>query len=145
MLAIFVMARKYSNIQADLFRYKYSIVCGLLVGYASLTSHTAASEKLCFFENADKLVHLAMYFCLTLALVYELRHSLQQQGRAYAIACVVASVYGGLMEILQHYCCTVRTGDWWDWAADILGSVIAILVYTIFIRYKNKTTQQHDK
>ena len=28
-------------------------------------------------------------------------------------------VFGGIVELLQMYCTTFRSGDWWDWVADV--------------------------
>lgn len=42
---------------------------------------------------------------------------------------IAASLYGGLVELMQAYLTTCRTGDWLDFAADSVGAVVAYLGY----------------
>jgi VanZ family protein len=69
----------------------------------------------------DKLMHLLVF--MVLVLLWQLSF----HGRTFA-GLVLMSMYGGLIELAQHYL-TVRQGDWWDWLADIIGIVIALLFW----------------
>ena len=48
----------------------------------------------------------------------------QQGWRLWIVALAVPMVYGGVIEILQENFFYPRTGDWWDWLADIAGTVV---------------------
>jgi len=70
----------------------------------------------------DKLMHLLVFLVLTLLW--------QLSFRARTIAGLLTmTAYGGLIELAQHYL-TARTGDWWDWLADISGILLALLLWT---------------
>jgi VanZ family protein len=70
----------------------------------------------------DKLMHLLVFMVLTLL------WQLSFQNRPIA-GLLTMSVYGGLIELAQHYL-TGRTGDWWDWLADICGILLALLLWS---------------
>jgi len=69
----------------------------------------------------DKLMHVLIFAGLTL---------LWQLGfpRRAVSGLLMMSLYGGLIELAQHYL-TVRTGDWWDWLADICGILLVLLLW----------------
>ena len=48
----------------------------------------------------DKIVHVVMYMGLMLVFYF--------------------------VELLQMYCTTYRSGDWWDWGADVFGVVLGL-------------------
>ena len=52
----------------------------------------------------------------------------------YLYVCALVSLYGGLMELLQHYCTLTRSGDWLDLLADILGALIGVLLVFVIIQ-----------
>lgn len=80
----------------------------------------------------DKLVHIAMYALLALAVYWESRRGW--------VALTGAIAYGGLIEILQAYCTNgMRSGDWLDWFADIIGASISVSVIMLI---KKKTTSK---
>jgi len=70
----------------------------------------------------DKLMHVLVF--MVLMLLWQL--SFWQRT---ATGLLTMTVYGGLVELAQHYL-TVRTGDWWDWLADICGIILALLLWT---------------
>lgn len=41
-------------------------------------------------------------------------------------------LYGGLIELVQHYYFPPRIGDWYDFLADLLGSLAALPIALIF-------------
>ena len=69
----------------------------------------------------DKLMHLGVF--MVLMLLWQLSFPKRTVTGLLAI-----TVYGGLVELAQHYL-TGRTGDWWDWLADICGILLALLLW----------------
>lgn len=79
--------------------------------------------------HADKIVHVLMYFGVMLAFYFDLwRQGLPRlvlRSRLWG-GMLAFALFGGLVELLQMYCTTYRSGDWWDWVADILGVVLGV-------------------
>lgn len=69
----------------------------------------------------DKVMHLLVFLLLT---------TLWQVSFATPapLSLLLLAGYGGLIELLQHYA-TVRTGDWWDWLADVVGILLALWLW----------------
>lgn len=45
---------------------------------------------------------------------------------------VIASIgYGGLIELYQQYFLTDRFGDWTDLAANVVGTILGVMVFRI--------------
>ena len=81
--------------------------------------------------HLDKVVHFGMFFILTLLINLPLElHTAIPAKRIYTIAVLITFVYGGLIEILQHYFFN-RGGDIWDLAADIAGGIAGCLCYPV--------------
>lgn len=97
-----------------------SIVLMVTIGVLSLYP-IPQPELLKPIIGIDKLVHTAMYMVLAIAMHLEFRRGW--------VALTGAILYGGIIEILQA-CCThgMRSGDWWDWMADILGAAIGVSI-----------------
>lgn len=74
-------------------------------------------------EGADKWVHILMYLGLGATLMWDMLRDRQQGWKLWLIALMVPMVYGGVIEILQENFFYPRTGDWWDWLADIVGTI----------------------
>jgi VanZ family protein len=71
----------------------------------------------------DKVMHLVIFMVLTLL------WQLSFDGKTLTGLAIMAA-YGGAIELLQHYF-TVRTGDWWDWVADLSGILVALICWTL--------------
>ena len=106
----------------------------------------------------DKLVHSLMYLGLTGMLFIEnfkkkngytwknvllfLSGKIKKagvhpvSGRSITILSLFSLLYGGLIEIIQEYFSLYRTGDGWDFFADIIGVLIATCILFIFQRIR---------
>ena len=86
--------------------------------------------------SLDKASHAAFYAILAFllgigfqkqtALKFALLH-------AAGSAIVFAIIYGGLIELYQGYILTDRTGDWFDFIANTIGSYVGM---RIFLKWK---------
>lgn len=76
------------------------------------------------FAHIDKVAHFGIFAVLTALLWKGFR-------LAPLPAFLLLGVYGGGIELAQHYF-TRRTGDWWDWLADIAGIVGFYLVRALW-------------
>ena len=80
-----------------------------------------------FFPGFDKLVHCGFFFMFT---ALTLQGIARQKGNLTLISCVkvfvIAIAFGALIEILQLYIFTWRSGEWNDLFADTVGACLGI-------------------
>ena len=56
--------------------------------------------------------------------------------KAILLAVIISIAYGGLTEIMQEYLIPYRTGDWLDFLADSIGTIVGALVFYLFFHRK---------
>lgn len=110
-------------------RYPLSLVCIALIWVLSLTPFFPETP----FDDVqfiDKWTHLVMYAGTTAVVWWEyLRSHRRADFRRLLLWGGMAMVaLGGLIELLQAYCTTTRSGEWLDFWADSAGVLIGILV-----------------
>ena len=76
--------------------------------------------------HLDKVVHIGMFFIMSLLICY--RYERPALKNIYATAIAFSFLYGGLIEILQHYFFN-RGGDLWDLLADVAGGILGCLLF----------------
>jgi VanZ family protein len=91
-----------------------------------------------FFIPTDKVVHFLMYFGL--AGVASFNYIYDRRGKIIilkliAFAILVPIIYGGLIEIIQDKYFPERSGDWFDFWADALGSLTSLPFSLWFRRF----------
>ena len=88
----------------------------------------------------DKLIHGLMYALLSIAIIVPAAKTSFARVRSYLYVWIAATAYGGLMEILQHYCTLTRSGDMMDLLADALGALAGLILVAavILLRTKHK-------
>ena len=89
----------------------------------------------------DKVAHILMYAGFTFACLWGYRKQFVSNGLAYKkravlLAIVISIAYGGLTEMIQEHIVPTRTGDWFDFVADSIGTVLGVLVFYLFFHRK---------
>jgi VanZ family protein len=89
----------------------------------------------------DKVVHILMYASFAFLCIWGYREQFVSNGKDYRIkalvlAAVISIMYGGLTELMQEYLVPMRTGDWYDFLADTIGTLLGISVFCAFFRKK---------
>ena len=79
---------------------------------------------------SDKLMHGVMYLLLAVSWMIPVHRPVW--------VCVAVTLYGGLLELLQHTCTLTRSGEWLDLFADFLGALIGVLLMILFQRLHEK-------
>lgn len=85
---------------------------------------------------ADKWTHMVMYGVLTLVIWLDYRRTHQQNNawRLLIFAFLAPIAMGGILELMQAYLTTCRSGEWLDFVANTigvcLGTIIGILIMT---------------
>lgn len=130
-------------------RHIFSLLTLLLIAVLSLMPAQEFPQT--DIQFADKWAHWVMYGFLTLVMGidYVLRDeylstkpyasSAQRQryknkGAAiwqFLVIAIIASVYGGLMELCQAHLTTSRHGDWLDVYANSFGALCAFVILVI--------------
>ncbi|MCQ2075285.1 MAG: hypothetical protein MJY77_08940 [Bacteroidaceae bacterium] len=105
--------------------YPLSILLVLIACWLSLFN--PAEYEL--FEDIhiwDKLTHSIMYLGVTIVFWYEylLNHSEFRLRDIIIFLIVGPALLGGLLELAQEHLTTVRSGDWIDFYADMIGVVL---------------------
>ena len=81
----------------------------------------------------DKIVHVGMFFLLSMLIsLMSIWDTFLTFKKLLIIVTLVALVYGGFIEIMQHYYFD-RSGEILDLGADLLGAIIGCCFYP-FIR-----------
>jgi len=78
----------------------------------------------------DKWTHLVMYGGTTLVIWFEYRrsHKVPVYRRLLLWGWLAPIAMSGLLELLQAYATTTRSGEWLDFAANSLGATIGTLL-----------------
>lgn len=87
--------------------------------------------------RSDKLGHIFMYGILAFQLMRSLvRQYSSWQLRYYAtvIAFIISVMYGGLIEVYQHYLIADRFGDWIDFLANIIGTFLGVVAFRFIFK-----------
>ena len=89
----------------------------------------------------DKVVHILMYATFAFLCLWGYRKQFIDNGseyrkRAIGLAVVISIAYGGLTEIIQEALVPGRTGDWFDFLADGIGTVLGATVFYLFFHRK---------
>src|ERR1035437_1361012 len=114
----------------NIFRYYWkSIFIVVLIQYLSFAS-PVTFERIPTppIPNLDKLVHFLMYAGLTAVLILDFNKHRKSNSNLqfFVLVCIVFPIlFGGIVEILQSDYFAPRTGDWFDWLAEISGVLCA--------------------
>ena len=109
-------------------KYPLSLLCILLIGVLSLAPYFPETplDNVAFI---DKWTHLVMYggTCTVIWWEYLRSHS-ALNSRKLLFTLVGMILLGGLMELLQAYCTTTRSGEWLDFWADSIGVLLGYVI-----------------
>lgn len=76
----------------------------------------------------DKWVHMVMYGGLVFVMWFDrvVRSDKKIGWKNYLFMFLYATILGGLMELVQAYLTTCRSGDWIDFEADAIGAALGV-------------------
>lgn len=109
-----------------------SIITALVILYLSLApSDTFDKVSVFNFPNVDKVVHLCMYFGLTIVLLYENKSTVKSNRSLFFLA-IIPFAYGVLIEFLQSWLTLTRHGEFFDAVFDLFGVLFALFIWRLF-------------
>ncbi|MDF2434270.1 MAG: hypothetical protein JWP44_3901 [Mucilaginibacter sp.] len=97
-----------------------------------------------FFPGFDKLVHCGFFFVMVVFYCNGLIRQHYRKTLSYKrilMVTVAAILYGGLIELLQLFIFTWRSGEWNDLFADALGAsmgAFSLIITVNSINYAKK-------
>ena len=99
--------------------YKETAIVGLLIAYLSLVKEPVLRlpEDVAF---ADKWGHMLAYMLMGAMLAMNLLRDDNKIKTLWLVGLIVPVLYGGF--------CYPRTASWFDWLADIIGTIIGVSV-----------------
>jgi len=127
-------------------KYPFSVLCITLIWILSLTPFFPETP----FDNVefiDKWTHLVMYggTCIVIWIEYLRKHTVIHKGKLFLFAWLAPILMSGIIELLQEYCTTTRSGEWLDLVANSTGVTLAALLGMLLAYFKvfNKNPR-HD-
>lgn len=126
------------NINANLTR-KYPLSCLCIALIWILCFCTPPHTPLDNVAFIDKWTHITMYAgtCSIIWFEYIRRHKVMNKVRLFVWAWLAPVLMSGLIELLQAYCTGGRrSGDWLDFAANTLGSTLAVLIGILLVKFR---------
>jgi VanZ family protein len=119
-------------------KYKFSIVVALVILLLSLLG-SGTLEKVDFLDLTftDKIAHFGMYFGFMSVIIFENRKQMMISGILY-VAALIPLFYGILMEFLQEYLTTTRTGSIYDVIFNTTGIIASLLLWLLIKSHINK-------
>ena len=110
-------------------RYPLTYLVAVIIAFLSLypIGHIELAENV---PLADKWTHMVMYGTFALVIWWEYGHShtRRQWKKLLCWAVLAPIVMGGLMELLQAYATTYRSGEWLDLVANTIGVLAGSLI-----------------
>jgi VanZ family protein len=86
----------------------------------------------------DKLVHSIIYAILSFCLLIPYYRQYIKENRRLRIGLIIVFIgifYGGFMELLQNYIFINRSGNWYDFIANMIGAIIGVILYPLFVNF----------
>ena len=117
--------------------YRFSLFCIALIWVLCLmpVPEIKLSEEVPFI---DKWTHIIMYLgtCSIIWIEYFLKHKEKADKNRLLIGAVIMPILmSGILELLQeYYTGGLRSGDWMDFAANIIGVILAAIFGSLLYR-----------
>ena len=111
-------------------KYPFSLLCIALVWYLSIWFMPPEDMELPSINFLDKWTHFVMYggTCSVIWVEYLRCHRRLNATKLFLWAWLAPSLMGGVIELVQAYLTTNRSGEWLDFLADAVGCTLAVAV-----------------
>ena len=109
--------------------YKSFIAVSVILILSFLSGDNADKLPTVSISHLDKIVHLFMYFSLSIVLIFDLLRNTKKTIRIIFIFVLVFVIFlGGFTELIQGNFIEKRAADIADFIANISGCIIAIAI-----------------
>lgn len=108
-----------------------SILLAAIIAFLSLADGNKINKlSLIRYENFDKIVHFIMYSVLMAAIIWENRKGLRKTGLVFLVG-LIPFFFGLLLELLQTWIATSRSGSIYDLLFNLAGILFAIVSFLL--------------
>ncbi len=117
-------------------KYYLSLIIGIGILVLSLMPVSYSSESSFFnIPHLDKLAHILLYAALSFTIMIEGYLKNKVIGKHIIIVVLLSFIYGSIIELIQLFL-PGRSGEFLDSIADLTGSLFAVLLFKLYIRFK---------
>ena len=109
----------------------YIFAIGITLGIIGLSLLKVPSTGI-NVKNIDKAYHSLAYFTLAISWLFTFY---KKPNKKYVIV-VICILFGIIIEVLQMYLTTYRTGEYLDVLANSIGVLIALIIFNIIFKKK---------
>jgi VanZ family protein len=89
--------------------------------------------------SLDKLIHTFLFAVLSVLLIRGFKKQYRftfLRSKTIPFVLLFCIAYGGLLELMQNYCFIDRSGSWFDFIANIIGSLSGNFIFKYFLKEK---------
>ncbi|HEY4325385.1 MAG TPA: VanZ family protein [Mucilaginibacter sp.] len=121
--------------------YRPAILWALFILILCTAKIGKIAQSSIFFPGFDKLVHCGLFFMLVVLYCYDFIRQQYHPAFSYKkiiLITIAAISYGGVIELLQKFMFTWRSGEWDDLFADSVGACMgafSIIITVKALRY----------
>jgi VanZ family protein len=123
-----------------LWYYKLAVIWSIIITILCLLPNSNFESTNAYLPNGfDKIAHLLFFFVLTILLFYgKIKEQESYKYRLFTVVKIIliTSFIGLSIEVMQRYIFTYRSGDLFDFIADMLGVTMGIFGYIFLHRAK---------
>lgn len=123
-------------------RFALSAAVITTVLYLTLFPRPLGDSSIPMFPGADKLVHGLMFWAVAAGLCVDFGRvgAFLRRGAAFVagMGFWLSSAIGGVVEIAQWKMDIGRSGDWLDFAADIVGASVGVVMAMRMLKLKKE-------
>jgi len=128
-----MISNNTSNINKLSFFWKPILWLALICYALFIPAQELPVKPLFKIPHFDKMVHFGLFFVLCILL---LRPFKRLKFKYYIIAPLISIVFSGILEFSQQMLSKSRSSDIYDFMANTLGILAAILFYFLFVSGK---------
>lgn len=115
------------------FKYLLPVILWSLIilWLISIPGSNMPKTPLLAIPHFDKLVHFGIFAVFAFLLNYGLgkQAAVFCQKHQYIISLLIGGVYSAGTELLQYFFIPARSGEFWDFLANLAGCVVGVLVF----------------
>ena len=118
-----------------------SILVAAIIAFLSLANGDKMDKlSLIRYQDFDKIVHFIMYSVLMAVIIWENRSGLRKNRLLFLVG-LIPFFFGLLLELLQTWIATSRSGSIYDLLFNLAGILFAIVAFLIARHFGKKNVR----